>query len=130
MSDGEELQTAFTEWFTKQIKYKRATKGPKPTPFELKLKELRERDPVFARMEQMLDRHQEPRSLVDNEFVADEKEYAREADRLESMRGRYPWGFRYYENYLAYKRKFPEATIHDYREDSKFRFSIITLCYS
>ena len=119
LSEGEELEAAFTEWYEKQIKFKQATKGPKPTPFEQKLQEMKDKDPVFARMVNMLDFHQEPESLVDNEFVPDERAYAKEAERLESMRGRYPWGFRHYENYLAYKRKFPEATIQDYREDSK-----------
>lgn len=119
MEDGEELEAAMAEWMHKQLKYKKGTKGPPLSPLELKLQEMREADPEFARMEQMLERYEEPQSLADNMFLPDEKAYAKEADRLESMAGRYPYGYRHLENYLAYKRKFPEATIQDYRDDSK-----------
>jgi len=40
-------------------------------------------------------------------------------DRVESLIGRYPIGFRHYENYENYKRYFPNSTIQDYQDDGK-----------
>ena len=38
-------------------------------------------------------------------------------DRSESNIGRYTVGFRHYENYNNYKKKFPGATMEDYAND-------------
>jgi len=40
--------------------------------------------------------------------------------RFESNIGRYPLGFRHYENYYNYILKYPKATISEYQNDGKY----------
>lgn len=49
--------------------------------------------------------------------MPDHRGYHFEMDRIESNIGMYPRGFRHYQNYEMYLRKFPKATINDYTED-------------
>ena len=44
-------------------------------------------------------------------------------DRLEANIGRYPIGFRHYENFMNYNKQFPERTIEDYRDDMNSQIS-------
>lgn len=43
-----------------------------------------------------------PRSLVENEFYPDHYGHYKELDRLNKNIGRYPVGFRHYENFEQY----------------------------
>jgi hypothetical protein len=65
------------------------------------------------------------RSLVSGEFIPSGPEWQKEMERIEANIGRYPIGFRHYENYENYKAKFPEASIQDYTADSKYFFIIV-----
>ena len=40
--------------------------------------------------------------------------------RVEDNVGRYPVGFRHYENFQNYNTKYPERTIEDYMSDGKY----------
>lgn len=60
-----------------------------------------------------------PFSFAHDFFIPNEKSKQHEAERIESLIGRYPLGFREYENYYNYKLKFPDASIRDYQDDSK-----------
>ena len=51
------------------------------------------------------------RSLVSGEFIPSGPEWQKEMERIESNIGRYPIGFRHYENYENYILKNPDATI-------------------
>jgi hypothetical protein len=44
-------------------------------------------------------------------------------DRINANLGRYPIGFRHYENYINYNKQFPEKTIADYQEDMNSQIS-------
>lgn len=53
-------------------------------------------------------------SLIDGKFLPTPRNYFKEIDRIESKIGRYPVGFRHYENYFNYSMKYPDRTIDDY----------------
>jgi hypothetical protein len=64
-----------------------------------------------------------PRTLLEGEFLPDHRGHHREMDRIDSNIGMYPRGFRHYQSYEMYHRKFPRSTISDYTEDSKLPLS-------
>jgi hypothetical protein len=51
------------------------------------------------------------KSLVAGEFLPTGPEHQKEMDRIEANIGRYPVGFRHYENYQNYLVLHPDATI-------------------
>lgn len=57
------------------------------------------------------------KSVVQEEWIPTQREYEKEMDRSESNIGRYTVGFRHYENYNNYKKKFPGASMEDYAND-------------
>ena len=57
------------------------------------------------------------RSYVDGGFLPDERGWNKESDRIKSQIGRYPIGFRHYENYTHYSKQFPDRTIQEYIDD-------------
>ena len=63
------------------------------------------------------------KSLVDGEWIPTRKEYDLEMNRVDSNVGRYPVGFRHYENWQNYTFKYPNATMEDYRDDVNSQIS-------
>ena len=45
------------------------------------------------------------------------KDYHKEMDRIENNIGRYPIGFRHYENFDNYRVIFPDSTIEHYTNE-------------
>ena len=82
--------------------------------------ELRRTNPYYKQITDQLRSSQPPFSYVDDCFIPNERAKNDELARVESLIGRYPIGFRHYENYYNYLQKYPDATISDYQEDSKF----------
>ena len=50
-------------------------------------------------------------------YLDDPQEMHDAWEKFESQIGRYPKTFRFYENYHAYKDKFPESTLEEYQVD-------------
>ena len=92
---------------------------PKPTLFEKKLADIRAKHPDLVDLIDEVAGPQDTlaRSLVDGEFLPNAREWHKEMDRIESNIGRYPVGFRHYENYHNYMLKYPERSIDDYAHD-------------
>jgi len=77
--------------------------------------EREEKDPYYA----MMKTEKEIVSRFENHFDIDDEDHHAYYDKIEQSIGRYPVGFRHYENYENYKTIKPEATISDYQIDSK-----------
>lgn len=92
-----------------------------PSILELRERELIEKDPVYARMSQDFEKPKVPQTLVAGEFVPDHRGHIHEVERINKNIGRYPVGFRHYENFHNYQLKFPERDMTDYIEDSKLK---------
>lgn len=58
-----------------------------------------------------------PISLVSGEFQPNKYGRIKEMQRIEANIGRYPMGYRHYENYHNYKLQNPNSTIQDYQTD-------------
>ena len=85
--------------------------------------ELRKEDPTFANMVDQLSGPDIPHSYIDEAFLPDEHGYYKEVDRIKSNIGRYPIGFRHYENYQNYVKQFPDRTIDEYVTDVNSQIS-------
>lgn len=71
-------------------------------------------DPISKKM-----RHDNPKvveSVSDEVYGLTHKDHHREMERIESQVGRYPTGFRHFENYEFYNLHHPDATMVDYQE--------------
>lgn len=122
IEDEEEYKTAWVEWVQDKLPRRKAKKlGPDLTvQFEQKLKkEHPELSLIFERLKQ----ENYPKSLVDGEFFPSRREREKELQRLESNIGRYPVGFRHYENWQNYTSVYPDATLEDYRDDLNSQIS-------
>jgi hypothetical protein len=78
---------------------------------------LRQEHPELAMVFDKMKKDTYAKSMVDNEFVPSRKESMKEMERIESNIGRYPVGFRHYENWQNYTSVYPGATLEDYRDD-------------
>lgn len=74
-------------------------------------------DPMYKQLYDMLSGTDMPVSLVQGSFIPNRIGFEKEMQRIESNVGRYPHGYRHYENYHNYKLQFPDATIGDYQKD-------------
>lgn len=92
------------------MKYRKRPKEP-----EHPLKD----DPYY----QALKREEPVESMFKDTIKLDTKNYFKELDRRDKIIGRYPVGFRHYENYENYKVIYPEANLEDYTQTSKFLYS-------
>lgn len=102
----------------------RSLKGKKFKPglLEEKIERIKEKFPELAEDIDAL-KPKVPRSLDDETFFPDMAGHEAEHARIASNIGLYPRGFRHYQNYEMYRRKFPNRTIADYTEDSKSQSS-------
>lgn len=65
----------------------------------------------------MLQGAEMPISMVSGSFRPNKYGRIKEMERIERNVGRYPMGYRHYENYHNYKLQYPDASIHDYQND-------------
>jgi hypothetical protein len=119
IEDAEEYEEAYIAWFKSQVAKRVGSKRPGPDLLEQADMDARAKDPLYAHLAAQIDGVNIPRSLVDNAWVPDIRGYHAEMDRISSTLGRYPIGFRHYENFVNYNKQFPETTIADYQLDSK-----------
>ncbi len=83
-------------------------------------------DPYYA----MLKREEPIESRYIDHFDIDDDEVHRYWDQVERNIGRYPEGFRHYENFESYRIANPNATLQDYHSDSKLNNIRLTVFYS
>ena len=72
-------------------------------------------DPYYA----MLKEDKPIASRFSNHFDLDDEDYHSYMDMVEASIGRYPVGFRHYENYENYRSQFPGSSIQEYHDLSK-----------
>lgn len=72
-------------------------------------------DPYYAMMKE----ERQINSRMQNYFELDDEDVHGYLDSVEKNIGRYPIGFRHYENFENFKAARPEATIQEYQETSK-----------
>lgn len=94
--------------FTREINY--TYRGPKKQEPEHPRRK-------YDRYYQFLKRHEAPESLTTGSFFLSPKDFNEEMDYLENEIGRYPIGFRHYENYQNYRLKYPNANIDEYQNE-------------
>jgi hypothetical protein len=119
IEDEEEYKEAWLEWVKTKVP---SNYRINPKPFneaERFERQMREQRPEFGEMLDHFDSGKPKfvESLLDDEWVPTQRGYEEEMDRAESHIGRYPVGFRHYENYQNYREKFPESTLEDYTND-------------
>lgn len=73
-------------------------------------------DPYYAHLK---DDEETPSSIFENEFLLEDEDAFKEYERIEKNIGRYPRGFRHFENYYNYRVFKPQSSIEDYTQDSK-----------
>lgn len=83
--------------------------------------EFRKINPYYKQITDHLRESRPPFSFAENAFLPNDRAAYDEKARRESLIGRYPVGFRHYENYRNYLVKHPDATIGDYTEDVNAR---------
>lgn len=71
-------------------------------------------DPYYA----MLKREDPIESRYEDHFDLEPEAIHRYLDEIDRNIGRYPEGFRHYENYENYRSVYPDATIQDYHNES------------
>ncbi len=59
-------------------------------------------------------------SMSQDEFILNLENQHKHRKIVNSTIGRYPIGYRHYENYENYRIKYPERSIQDYHEQSKY----------
>jgi hypothetical protein len=101
------------EYFDKKVKAEWRKLKRAPPLKEIDIRELK--DPYY----QMLKRDKPIESRYTNYFDISDQDYHKYFADLEKNIGRYPIGFRQYENFENYKIANPNASIGDYTEDSK-----------
>ena len=110
MDDQEKVQAIVKEkvldWFNKK-KMRRYKAKPFPDkkkdPYSYMLQD--DRDSIY--------------SMSQDEFILNTENTHKHRRIINSTIGRYPIGYRHFENYENYKVKYPERTIQDYHEQSK-----------
>lgn len=113
----EKFSEAYKEWIEKTKYVKRKGKSYQYDEKQKRDLELRRINPYYRKITDQLRDSQPPYSYVDDYYVPNDRSRFDELARAESLIGRYPLGFRHYENYHNYRLKFPEATVHDYQAD-------------
>ena len=104
----EEAKTWFEEklkdWSKTRVKKRKTTVDERETT-----------DPYYA----MMKTEKPIASRYMNQFDLDDDAYHAAVDEVERNIGRYPVGFRHYENFESYHSVFPSSTLDDYHNDSK-----------
>lgn len=94
---------------------------------KVKVDEREATDPYYA----MLKTEKPIESRYLNQWDLSDEDYHRYMDEVERNIGRYPEGYRHYENYENYKVANPEASIQDYHNESKLTINYNEWwCYS
>jgi len=103
--ETEEEAKAYFEKLVAESWSKMKVKKPK------KVEDLREKtDPYYA----MLKPEKTINSRYTNHWDLDDADYHHEMERIESQIGRYPIGFRHFENFENYRVVHKDSTVEDY----------------
>ena len=116
----QQFSDAYKEWIEKTKWVKRKGKSYEYDEKQKRDLELRRINPYYRKITDQLRDSQPPFSYVDDLYVPNDRGRYDELARVESLVGRYPLGFRHYENFHNYRLKYPEASIQDYQEDGKY----------
>lgn len=122
IEDEEEFKQAWIEWVQDKLP-RRKQKKLQPDVAQRIEERLKREHPELAMIFERLKKDNYPKSLVTGEFFPSRKEREKELDRIESNIGRYPVGFRHYENWQNYTSMYPDATLEDYRDDLNSQIS-------
>lgn len=111
LEDPEEQLEKMVEWVKTKLPKKYAFEGFKHySELEKKHDQFRKENPFYADLDDKLRGADIPKSYASGQFLPSQRGFEKELDRLESLIGRYPLGFRHYENYYNYITKYPNAT--------------------
>ena len=117
IEDEEEYLNAWVEWVQTKIQVRR--KKRTKTYLDRKIDELKAKRPELSAILDDLKGQDYSESLIGGEWIPDTRNYFKEMDRIEANIGRYPVGFRHYENWQNYSMKYPGKSMDDYMVDSK-----------
>ena len=116
---------AWIEWVQTKIQVRR--KKRTVTYLDQKVAELKAKRPELSAILDELQGQDYSESLVGGEWIPDTKNYFKEMDRIEANIGRYPVGFRHYENWQNYSMKYPDRSMDDYQIDRKCPYNPLIL---
>jgi len=102
IEDEEEFKAAFCAYVRKTIRRPRKQKYKKPLE-DIEHDRMMRDDPTYKQLYDTLQGAEMPMTLVSGEFVPNRYGRIKEMERIESNVGRYPMGYRHYENYHNYK---------------------------
>jgi hypothetical protein len=97
IEEEEEFITAWLDWVKDKVSLRK--KKRTPTYLDKKVAELKLKRPELSPMLDELQGQDYSESLVGGEWIPNLKNYNKEMDRVEGNVGRYPVGFRHYENW-------------------------------
>jgi hypothetical protein len=97
IEEEEAFIDAWLEWVKDKVNLKK--KKRTPSYLDTKVAELKKKRPELGPMLDELQSQDYSESLVGGEWIPDLKNYHKEMDRVEANIGRYPVGFRHYENW-------------------------------
>jgi len=97
IEEEEEFITAWLEWVKDKVYFKKSKRSP--SYLDKKVAELKLKRPELGPILDELQGQNYSESLVGGEWIPDLKNYHLEMDRVEGNIGRYPVGFRHYENW-------------------------------
>jgi hypothetical protein len=121
IEDEEEYLAAWIEWVQTKIQVRR--KKRTVTYLDKKVAELKVKRPELSAILDELQGQDYSESLVGGEWIPDTKNYFKEMDRIEANIGRYPVGFRHYENWQNYSMRYEGKTMEDYSNDRKYYYN-------
>ena len=105
--DDSAAEAFFQKKLEEMQKFKYSQKPPKKAPLA--------NDPISQILR--YDNPEYVQSRLSDEFVMSNEELHQEMERQEANVGRYPIGFRHYENYEFYALAKPDATIDEYHQE-------------
>ena len=97
IEDEDEYLAAWVDWVKTKIQVRR--KKRTVTYLDKKVAELKVKRPELADILDELQGQDYSQSLIGGDWIPDTKNYFKEMDRIEANIGRYPVGFRHYENW-------------------------------
>jgi len=116
MEDEEERLQAWQEWLREKLPPRYRRKKAPESAWQKRDRELRAENPLYREIADHLRGTGVPESLIGGLFVPTQRGFDQEMDRIESLVGRYPVGFRHYESFENYRARYPAAAVEDYHQ--------------
>lgn len=101
------------------LTHRQSIHRPEPKEHEKRHRELMQTDAEYHAAAKAIESVIFPHTFYDQRYVPTIQEHYDEMERKEANLGRYPFGFRHYENYNLYRQRYPDATLDDYTIDGK-----------